>query len=200
MNQKRRTRAAIVAAAEELFAQGITPTVAQAAEAAEVSRTTAYRYFPTQESLIVELTVTLDVDDVEGLVHRPLEEDESATDRLLVVLDSFNRHVAGEETQYRTALRVYLDQWLAAVAAGESAPMVREGRRGRWFRASLEPVRGTVPDADLDRLVAALSMLCGTEALVVLRDVAHLDEEQGRTVVDWAARTLIAATFDDPTR
>ena len=35
-NQKRRTRAAIVAAAGDLMAQGITPTVPQAAEAALV--------------------------------------------------------------------------------------------------------------------------------------------------------------------
>ena len=33
-----------------------------------MSRTTAYRYFPTQESLLLELSVTLDVDDVEALV------------------------------------------------------------------------------------------------------------------------------------
>jgi AcrR family transcriptional regulator len=49
VNQKRRTRAAIVESAKELLQQGTTPTVAQAAEAALVSRTTAYRYFPTQE-------------------------------------------------------------------------------------------------------------------------------------------------------
>ncbi len=55
VNQKRRTRAAIVTAAKDLIEQRATPTVAQAAEAALVSRTTAYRYFPTQESLLVEV-------------------------------------------------------------------------------------------------------------------------------------------------
>src|SRR5689334_2091027 len=62
VNQKRRTRAAIVAAAKGLMSQGVTPTVAQAAEAALVSRTTAYRYFPTQDSLLLELAVDIDVD------------------------------------------------------------------------------------------------------------------------------------------
>ena len=61
VNQKRRTRAAIVEAAQAMLQEGVTPTVAQAAEAALVSRTTAYRYFPTQESLLVELSVNLDV-------------------------------------------------------------------------------------------------------------------------------------------
>lgn len=195
VNQKRRTRAAIVAAARELLSQGATPTVAQAAEAALVSRTTAYRYFPTQESLLVELSMNVDVADVEHLVADP-PEDSSPIELTLEVLERFNRHVADAEVEYRTALRLYLDQWLQAVSDGEPSPIVREGRRGRWFEQSLEPLSATVPRADLRRVVAALSMLSGGEALVVLRDVCHLDAEEGRAVVGWAARVLLEATFD----
>ncbi len=42
-HQKARTRDALVAAARALLAQGTTPTVEEAAAAAAVSRTTAYR-------------------------------------------------------------------------------------------------------------------------------------------------------------
>ena len=49
--QKARTRAAMVAATRELLAEGVAPTVEQAAERAAVSRTTAYRYFPNQRAL-----------------------------------------------------------------------------------------------------------------------------------------------------
>ena len=55
-NQKARTRAAIIAAAQELQRQGTQPTIEQAAEQARVSRATAYRYFPTKEALLVELS------------------------------------------------------------------------------------------------------------------------------------------------
>src|SRR5712692_8306300 len=52
--QKRRTRTAVLAAARELIQQGKVPSVAEAAEAADVSPRTAYRYFPTQEQLLTE--------------------------------------------------------------------------------------------------------------------------------------------------
>lgn len=194
VNQKRRTRAAIVAAGRELLAQGTAPTVAQAAELALVSRTTAYRYFPTQESLLVELTMTSDVDEVEEIVARPVG-DQAAADRVLEVLDVFNRHVAAAEVEYRTALRLYLGQWLDAVAEGDPPPVMREGRRTRWLQESLDPVADRVPSAELERLVAALSVLTGVEARVVLRDVCRRSDDEGREVLAWAARTLLDATL-----
>src|SRR6267378_4915762 len=53
--QKNRTRRALLDAAAELMRQGREPTVAEVAQVGEVSRATAYRYFPTQESLLVEM-------------------------------------------------------------------------------------------------------------------------------------------------
>src|SRR3982074_325863 len=53
VDQKRRTRDALVAAARDLVARGVTPTVEAAAAAASISRTTAYRYFPNQRELLV---------------------------------------------------------------------------------------------------------------------------------------------------
>ena len=51
--QKARTRDALIASTRELLAEGVTPTVEQAAAAAAISRTTAYRYFPNQRALLV---------------------------------------------------------------------------------------------------------------------------------------------------
>jgi AcrR family transcriptional regulator len=196
VNQKRRTRAAIVDAAKALLQQGTTPTVAQAAEAALVSRTTAYRYFPTQESLLVELSVNLDVADIEELVAQPVDA-EGAVARVLDVLDRFNRHVRAEEVQYRTAMGLYQDQWLEAISHGDDAPVVREGRRGRWLETSLAPLADAVPAADLERLIRALSMVTGPEAMVVLHDVCHLAVDDALAVSHWAAQVLLEATFCD---
>jgi len=43
----------MLAATRELLAEGVTPTVEQAAERAAISRTTAYRYFPNQRALLI---------------------------------------------------------------------------------------------------------------------------------------------------
>ncbi|MCU1456443.1 MAG: regulatory protein TetR, partial [Actinomycetia bacterium] len=50
--QKQRTRQALVNAAREQVARGLAPTVEESAEAASVSRATAYRYFPNQRALL----------------------------------------------------------------------------------------------------------------------------------------------------
>src|SRR5687768_11816512 len=51
--QKMRTRKALVDAARALIVSGVTPTVEEAADAASISRTTAYRYFPNQRDLLI---------------------------------------------------------------------------------------------------------------------------------------------------
>jgi AcrR family transcriptional regulator len=196
VNQKRRTRAAVVDAAKELLQQGVTPTVAQAAEAALVSRTTAYRYFPTQESLLVELSLNVDVGDLEELVAQPVDAADAPA-RALEVIEALNRHVLAQEVQYRTAIRVYQDQWLEAAAGGDTDPLVREGRRGRWLEATLAPLADAVPKADYRRLIHSLSLVMGAEAMVVLRDVCHLDTDDAVGVTDWMARTLLDATFGE---
>ena len=198
MNQKRRTRTALVHAAKELLEQGVTPTVARAAEAALVSRTTAYRYFPTQEALLLEVAVNVDVRELEELVAEPVDADHAAQ-RVVEVLDRLNRHVLDEEIRYRTLMRVYLNQWLSAVAAGDESPVVREGRRRRWLAQLLAPVADRLPPGELDRLTAALSLVTGAEAMVVLRDVCQLSGDEALDVTAWAARTLLDATVPNAT-
>src|SRR5690349_21262329 len=55
--QRRRTRKAIVDAAIALLARGETPSVAEVAAAADVSRRTVYLYFPTFDQLLIDATV-----------------------------------------------------------------------------------------------------------------------------------------------
>jgi AcrR family transcriptional regulator len=169
--------------------------VAQAAEAALVSRTTAYRYFPTQDSLLLELAVDIDVDEVDALAAQPLAAGEEPTARAVAIVDLLNRHVYADELRYRQLLRTYLDLGLAARADGDDDPVVRVGRRVRWYEDTLAPLRAQVGDTAVDRLVAGLSLLGGGESMVVLRDVCRLDVDDALAVTRWAAGALVAATL-----
>ena len=189
--QKARTRAAIVTAAKTLLErEGATPTVADAAAEAGVSRATAYRYFPTQETLELEIAdVSPAVAEIEAAVAEPPSGDVEA--RLLRLLDQFNPIAIAEEEHFRRALWVYQDTWLRSRRAGADPPAVREGRRMRWLDRVLEPL--DLPEARKRRLRAALALTIGMDSLVVLKDVCGLDNDEALKVLRWTAATILRA-------
>jgi hypothetical protein len=85
---------------------------------------------------------------------------------------------------------------LQASGSGDAAPIVREGRRVRWFRTVLAPLRERAGDDAVEQLVLGLSVLAGMEAMTALRDVCRLSPEQALAVTDWAARALVDAVLD----
>jgi AcrR family transcriptional regulator len=191
-NQKRRTRAAIIAAAHAIHERGETPTIAQVAEEALMTRQTVYRYFPTQESLLLELSVSFDVAAVAAEVEDP--GDRTPPEHVLDLVTALNRFCVANEGLYRVAQRHYLDLWLAAERRGEGHERpVREGRRAGWIATALAPVRDTVPEERQRMLEAALCLVLGGEAITVLADVCHLSGEEAVAVTRWAAEARLAA-------
>ena len=60
-------RAALVASADELLAQGSSPTLGEIADHARVSRTAAYRYFSSVDALVEEVFFDRDWPSVDGV-------------------------------------------------------------------------------------------------------------------------------------
>jgi AcrR family transcriptional regulator len=194
-NQKARTRAAIIEAGKRLRRNGRMPSIDEVATEARVSRATAYRYFPTKEALLVELTgVTPGVAPVEEMLSSLRTRD--IDKRLLRLLDTFMPIVVAEEEQMRTAIRVYQDTWLRGRRSGDDSPTVREGRRMRWLDQVLEPA-SDLSDERRRRLRAALALTLGIEALVVMKDVCRLDDEDALAALKWAASVLLRAGLGD---
>ena len=200
INQKRRTRAAILAAAVELLEGGHRPTVAEVADAALVSRATAYRYFPTQEYLLFEAALESTRSDID----RQLEENalpEDAEARLEMLIDALQKRIVEKEAAFRTMLRLSLEQSPEEEEEeehydGESRPSrLRGGGRVRWIEKALAPIDGRLEEPDFRRLVAALSLCMGIEALIVLRDVCALDSSEAEEVLRWAARVLLRSSL-----
>lgn len=180
---RRRTRAALVAAARDLLARGITPTVEEAAVAADVSRTTAYRYFPNQTLLLVAAYPEL----AETSLLGP-EPPEDAADRLDEVMDRFVALVLEAEPQQRATLRLSLSR------TDESLPL-RQGRAIPWILEALEPLRDRFSEHELHRLALAIRSATGIEALVWLRDVGGLTAEEAGEVMRWSARSMLLSTI-----
>ena len=191
-NQKQRTRTAIVEAATQLLRDGVEPTVAAAAAAAKVSRATAYRYFPTPESLQLEVAgVTPAYAPIERLVDALSGDDAEA--RLMQFVDAINATSFADEARMRMALKVYLDTWFANNGTDAKAPAVREGRRMRWFARVLAPAREGRANGKWRRLEAALALTVGADAMVVMKDVCRLGDREAQDALRWAAQTLLRA-------
>lgn len=181
--QKQRTRAALVASARELIARGgSTPTVAEAAAAAGISRTTAYRYFPSHQALLiaahpeVEATSMLD-GDAEG---------SDVPARVETVVRRFLAIILETEAQQRTMLRLSL-----ADDVDRTALPLRQGRAIRWISEALDPWKDQFGDDGIRRLAIAIRAASGIESLVWLTDVAGLDKKAAVEQIVWSAKALV---------
>jgi AcrR family transcriptional regulator len=197
-NVRRRTRGAMIDAATQLVREGASPSVSEVADAAGVSRATAYRYFPTQESLLAEVIVP----DLEAaLAAEVLPEDlESRFGLAFKTIWSSN---VTHEAAYRTILRRGLERPPGESVEreeAEEATSIRAGRRVRWLRNALAPARERMGEESFERLVAAMCLCVGIESLVVLRDVCGLKAKEAEEVARWAAFTLLRAGLDEGAR
>jgi hypothetical protein len=182
VHQKQRTRDALVAAAREIVAAGATPTVEGAAEAASISRTTAYRYFSSQRALLVAAHPETGARSL-----LPDDPPDDVTTRLELVMDTFTRSLLENESQQRTMLRLSLE----ADPVERAQLPLRQGRGIAWIKEALEPLRAELPETEIHRLALAIRSATGIEALAWLTDVAGLSRDDARELMMWTARALL---------
>jgi AcrR family transcriptional regulator len=187
-HQKERTRQALVAAAREMVALGVTPTVDAAAAKASVSRTTAYRYFPNQRTLLLSAHPEIEARSL--LPENPPQDPEN---RLDVVIQTFLRLIVDTESQQRTMLRLSLDP--DPSLRGELP--LRQGRAIGWITEALAPLRDRMSAAKLKRLAVAIRSTAGIEPLVWLTDIAGLSREDAVQVMRQSARALLRSALAD---
>ena len=194
--QKRRTRTAVLTAAKELIRQGKIPSVADAADAADVSRRTAYRYFPTQEQLLTEAQLEGERPVFEHLFESP-ELAHDAEARLDALVRTMYAVLQSTEPLMRTMIRLTVDHSRDehTTDAAEAEPPRRGYRRIDWIELALSPVRMQLDESSFERLVSGLALCVGIEALLVLRDICGLDLAAAEEVSRWVARSLLHASL-----
>ncbi|HJQ61805.1 MAG TPA: helix-turn-helix domain-containing protein [Burkholderiales bacterium] len=193
-NQRHRTRRELLSAAARLLKQGATPSIEEVAQAAMVSRATAYRYFPTLDALLVEAPLEGDTPDPEALFAR--DGTKNPEERIDAAEAALHEMVYRNEAQ----LRRLLSNSLTRAPGGRHAIPVRQNRRSPLIEAALAPVKRRLTKAAYQRLCAALAVYFGPEAMVVFRDVLQLDETQARKIKSWAVRTLVRAALNESRR
>ncbi|MEV6823981.1 TetR/AcrR family transcriptional regulator [Amycolatopsis sp. NPDC051102] len=187
VNQKRRTRNAILAAATDLVRSGGPVTMPEVARAAAVSEATAYRYFPDLASLLREAVAGTLFDPAEALA--PIADSPDPVVRVAAATEHLLRHVLAHETVVRAMI--------AATITRPADTAARPGLRFGLIDGALTPpadLRGLDAPA-LAQLKRDLAVVMSAEALFGLTDLHGLPPDEAVRSLIRTATTLTEAAL-----
>ena len=191
VNQKARTRAAIVQATRDLARSGAEITMPAVARAALVSEATAYRYFPDLVSLLLETDTGIWPDPAEAL--RPVAHSDDPVERIGYATEVLMRGVLAHQSTVR-----------AAIAGSITRPDLAARRPGHRFGLideALAPCAAALAQADpqaLQQLKQGLAVVMSAEALFILTDLCGLPLDEAVASAVCTARALTAAAAGSP--
>jgi hypothetical protein len=138
------------------------------------------------------------VDEALGPILGWTSESEDPEERIAELLAFAYPRIDAYEATHRATLFLSLYQWSRRTAGtlGEEAEIVR-GHRRKLLAAAVAPLKSRLGRAAFDRLTQSLSLIFGTEAFVVLKDIWSLDSDDARRVAIWAAHALVRAAVDE---
>jgi AcrR family transcriptional regulator len=189
---KERTLRLLREAARELLRTGGPLTVPAAAELAGVSRATAYRYFPTNDAVVLHATMSMadnPLDDTNWAQPAATSSDDLEA-RSADLVRATAAWAFDHETELRTMLRLSLEP-----EREHMRPRRGLINRGRWIAALLRGLPGDVPPHARNRLANALIPLFGADAIVWTTDLADLPRDQAIDLLAWMAQALVKATL-----
>jgi AcrR family transcriptional regulator len=181
VNQRARTRRAIVDSARELIESGDPVTMPIVAERALVSEATAYRYFADLPALVREAL---------GALWPPPDEMLRAID----CVDAPTERVAFAARELFTRVLRYEGSTRVMIAATITRPKgaaERPGYRFGLIDRALDPVADAFEAADLAQLKQRLAVVMSPESLFTLIDFCGLPPT---AAVDAVAETAAALT------
>ncbi|MGD0559608.1 MAG: TetR/AcrR family transcriptional regulator [Streptosporangiaceae bacterium] len=183
VNQKLRTRNAIVQAAAELSSTGREVTMPEIAKVALVSEATAYRYFPDLASLLSEAIADHLPSPAEAL--EPVADSNDPVARIAAATEFLLRHVLSRQGVVRALI--------AATITKPGQASARPGLRFGLIDHALAPLDDALGPAALAQLKRDLAVVVSAEALFSLTDLHGLDPEEAIASIVHTATTLTQA-------
>ena len=169
---------------------GHIPSVAEVAVRSNVSRATAYRYFPSRSAL-----VTAVIDSSLGPVRMLASDNPSGRERVHELFVQTFPRFKEFEPQLRAAAQLSLEQWALERAGLLEEEPYRRGHRVRILQHAIEPLAPLMRPAVRDRLHRALSVVYGIEPYVILKDIWGLPDREVERTALWMADALIDAAL-----
>ena len=188
VNQKRRTRTAIITACQELIMAGADINMPAVARSALVSEPTAYRYFPDLASLLEEALAGIEPDPAAALAAGGDPGD--PVERVAYAAELLAKLVIERQNAIRSLISV-------SIARG-TARQVRPGYRFALIDQALTPLTGRNPRIDtatLEQLRRDLAVVISAEAVLTLTDLYGLDPEAAVASIVHTARLITKATL-----
>jgi AcrR family transcriptional regulator len=186
VNQKARTRAAIIEAARALIRADAEVTMPAVAQGALVSEATAYRYFPDLASLLRDAMVDVWASPAEAMAA--VADSTDPAERVGYAAEVLFRGVLASQGAVR-----------AMIAAAITRPELAGARPGYRFGLidfALLPLEETLGRSDPEALTLLkqnLAVVVSAEALFTLTDLCGLAPEAAIASAAQAARTITAA-------
>ena len=193
-SMRARTRRLLIETAMKMFDSGSFPSLTEVAQAAQLSRATAYRYFPTQSALVSAI-VTETLSPMKNF--QPTQHD--VGDRIDELLAFAFPRMLQHEGTLRAALHLSLTQW--AQSRSTDLPPIKEklvrGNRKQTLQRVVEPLSGELPPELLQKVLYALSLVYGSEIFLVMKDIWDCDDDALQEVARWIAKAIVRQARED---
>ena len=194
VNQKDRTRQALLAATRALLAEGQTPTIARAAQRALVSEPTAYRYYSDVRGLLRD-ALAVRWPGLDGIMAemRAMPTVEARARR---AAEAMARNVLANQAEIRALIAMSYEP--GKPGSRNDAGAARPAFRLALIDAALEPLADRIDPERRRRLQLALSAVIGAEAVLSLKDSGGGSDEDIVETLRWAAGAIAAAGCAPP--
>ncbi len=189
-----RTRRLLIETAIRLFDSGAFPSITEVAHEAQLSRATAYRYFPTQSALVSAI-----VSETLSPIKHWQPSKEEATDRINELLSFAFPQMLRHEGTLRAALHLSLTQW-AQSQATDAIPVKERlvrGNRKAMLAQVLKPLNDELPPALMDRVIRSLSLVYGSEIFLVMKDIWGCHNDELEDIGKWIAGAIVRQARED---